>query len=82
MLDSGFVRSGGVSVEVNDFGVVVGGETYETEEDWQDPHVTNEVKLLNPSGPYFSLWDLPGLIEPRTKHAVAAIPGARLSQSC
>ena len=60
---------------MNDFGVVIGGDTYETEYDWHEPQATEEVKLLNPSGPHFSLWDLPYMLEPRTKHAAVALPG-------
>ena len=80
VLDAGFKRSNSVLLEVNDFGVVIGGDTYETEDDWHDPQATEEVKLLNPSGPYFSLWDLPYMLEPRTKHAAVAIPG--ISVNC
>ncbi len=75
MLDRGFIRSSGVMLEVNDFGVIIGGETYQAEDDFQELEASDEVKLLNPSGPHFSLWDLPCLLEPRTKHAAAAVPG-------
>ncbi len=75
VLDRGFIRSSGVMLEVNDFGVIIGGETYQAEDDFQELEASDEVKLLNPSGPHFSLWDLPCLLEPRTKHAAAAVPG-------
>lgn len=77
VLDRGFIRSNSVLLEVNDFGVVIGGSAYETEHELYDPQPTVEVKLLNPSGPHFSLWDLPYMLEPRTKHAAVAIPGTK-----
>ena len=81
VLDTGFIRSNSVLLEVNDFGVVIGGDTYETEYDWREPQATEEVKLLNPSGPHFSLWDLPYMLEPRTKHAAVALPGMYLESA-
>ena len=81
VLDTGFIRSNSVLLEVNDFGVVIGGDTYETEYDWREPQATEEVKLLNPSGPHFSLWDLPYMLEPRTKHVAVALPGMYLKSA-
>ncbi len=75
VLDTGFIRSNCAMLEVNDFGVVVGGDAFDSEYDFPDPQATEEVKLLNPSAPHFSLWDLPNMLEARTRHAAVTLPG-------
>ena len=69
------VRSHCPLVEVNDFGVMVGGYLYMTDVGHEEvfQHCTNEVKLLTPSG--FALWDLPYMSEPRAHHVAVHVQG-------
>lgn len=69
------VRSHCPLVDINDFGVMVGGYLYITDVGHEEvfQHCSNEVKLLNPSG--FALWDLPYMSEPRAHHVAVHVQG-------
>ena len=62
-------------VDVNDFGVMVGGYLYMHAVGHEEVfrHCSNEVKLLTPSG--FALWDLPYMSEPRAHHVAVHVQG-------
>ena len=62
-------------IDVNDFGVMVGGYLYmhAVGHDEEFRHCSNEVKLLTPSG--FALWDLPYMSEPRAHHVAVHVQG-------
>lgn len=75
VLKYGYFRSNSVTLEVNDMAIIIGGDTYENEYDWAQPSVSEEVKIMHPSAHDFSLWDMPSMLEPRSRHAAAAISG-------
>ncbi|XP_013400496.1 kelch-like protein 26 [Lingula anatina] len=65
-------RSHCVFMEVNDFGILIGGYLYS----WvtlpqAQKFPTNEVKLFVPGG--FALWDMPYMLEDRAHHAAVRI---------
>lgn len=60
-------------VEVNDFGILVGGYLYTSDFVRTHQHCSNEVKLFTPCP--FSVWDLPYMQEARAHHAVVHTPG-------
>lgn len=73
VIGQGDSRSHCPLVEVNDYGVLVGGYLYTSDFVHSYQHCSNEVKLFAPSG--FALWDLPYMHEPRTHHAAVHAEG-------
>lgn len=66
-------------VEVNDYGIMVGGYLYTSDFVRTHQHCSNEVKLFTPCP--FSVWDLPYMQDPRTHHAAVHTPGKICKQS-
>ena len=60
-------------VEVNNFGILVGGYLYTSDFVSTHQHCSDEVKLFTPAP--FSVWDLPYLQEKRVHHAVVHTQG-------
>ena len=60
-------------VEVNDFGILIGGYLYYSPSDDPQKYTTNEVKLFTPGG--FALWDMKYMNIERAQHAAVAIQG-------
>ena len=60
-------------VEVNDFGILIGGYLYTSDFVRTYQHCSNEVKLFTSGS--FSLWDLPYMNEPRAHHTAVHTEG-------